>query len=51
MTSCRVGDDMTLKPRTLVFSLTAILALAAFITINAWTVALLMALEGILAGV
>jgi len=34
MTSCRVGDDMTLKPRKLAFILAAVLAVAALITIN-----------------
>ena len=39
MTSCRVGDDMTPKSRKLALILAAVLAAAAFITINMTAVA------------
>src|SRR5262245_12701640 len=39
MTSCRVGDDMTPKPRKLALILAAVLAVAALITINMKAVA------------
>jgi membrane-anchored glycerophosphoryl diester phosphodiesterase (GDPDase) len=35
----REGEDMTPKPRKLAFILAAVLAVTAFITINAWTAA------------